>query len=105
MKKLGVDCTFSFMPRWRDLLDAVQDLLILQALVEALLAEAGLPGDAPSAAAAASLHHPFSLLLEQGLDHREVFVRPGAARQHEAGGGQRSSGNSRKMKRTLPVSM
>src|ERR1700731_2374160 len=63
--------------------DAVLDLVIRQAGLEALLGEAGLLGDRHQGLERL-LHHPFPLLLEQGVDDREVFVVAGAARQHVA---------------------
>src|SRR5262249_32691550 len=69
------------------LLDAVEHLLVLQALVEGLLADPGLLADGlewrqwP-------LHHPVALLLEQRLDQREVALLAAAARQHGGRGRQ-----------------
>src|SRR5712692_9983982 len=70
------------------LLDAVEHLLIRQALVEALLGEAGLLGD-PQQRLQRLLGHPLLLLGKERLDQREKFVLAGATRQHGAGGGQR----------------
>src|ERR1700722_1569661 len=70
------------------LLDAVEHLLIRQAVVEGLLGKAELLGDIAQRLDR-FLHHPFALLGEQRLDDRHEFVLAGAARQHEAGRGER----------------
>src|SRR5262249_40306620 len=67
------------------LFDAVENLLVLQALVELRLTEASLLADRHQGLQR-PLHRPGALLLEQGLDHREIALLAAAARQHEGGG-------------------
>src|SRR5689334_12061336 len=64
--------------------DSLGEVLVLQALVEAVLADAGELGDLGKLGAGV-LAGPDFLLLEQHVDHREVFFRRGAAGQHEGG--------------------
>ena len=69
--------------------DLVEQRLVLQAIVDLLLAEAGLLAD-PGQRFRGVLHHPVALLPEQHVDDREIFrgiVLGDAARQHRAGGG------------------
>src|SRR5262245_29824551 len=63
------------------LFDAVENLLILEAFVEACLGEAGLLADGQQWRKR-PLHCPGALLLEQCLDHREIAVLAAAAGQH-----------------------
>src|SRR5438034_1313102 len=70
------------------LLEIAEQLLIREALVEALLGESGLLGDGEHGLQR-FLHHPVLLLREEGLDQREEFVLAGAARQHGGGGRER----------------
>src|SRR5262249_59837181 len=60
------------------LFDAVEDLLVLEALVEARLGEAGLLADGQQWPQR-PLHRPGALLLEQRLDHGEIAVLAAAA--------------------------
>src|SRR5205807_8049334 len=65
-------------------LDARKHALIRQALVEALLGETRLSGDAQHRLQR-FLHHPVLLLREQGLNHREILILAGATREHGPG--------------------
>src|SRR6266700_6608638 len=98
----GIDAELLRCPRTH-VLDAIEELLILQALVEALLAQPSLLGDGKERLQR-PLHHPIPLLGKQRLDHRVVALRRRlrdlrigrsradglgrAARQHEACGGK-----------------
>src|SRR5262245_7223310 len=67
--------------------DPLGEILVLEAFVEAVLADAGELGDLAELGAR-FLARPHLLLLEQHVEHREVFFRRGAARQHEGGKGE-----------------
>src|SRR6516165_1322309 len=74
-----------------DLLDAVEELLIRQALVEVAFGNAELLGDILQGRQR-FLDHPLRLFGEQRLDHRHVFVLAAAPCQHESGGCERIKG-------------
>ena len=90
MKKVGVEFTFStslaiFLVGG----DLVEQRLVLQAVLDLLLAQAGLLAD-PRQRLRGVLHHPVVLLPEQEVDDGEIFRRVvlgDAARQHRAGRG------------------
>src|SRR6516162_4412638 len=68
--------------------DLVEQRLVLQALFDLLLGQAGLLAD-PRQALGGVLHHPVVLRLEQEVGHSEIFVGIAvgdAARQHRARG-------------------
>src|SRR5712691_1635020 len=69
----GIDAELLRCPR-AHVLDAIEELLILQALVEALLAQPSLLGDGKERLQR-PLHHPILLLRKQRLDHRVVALR------------------------------
>ena len=87
MKKVGVELTFStsageFLVGG----DLVEQRLILQAVLDRLLAEPGLLAD-PRQGLGGVLRHPVVLLPEQHVDDGEIFagiVLGDAARQHRA---------------------
>src|SRR5215475_1619310 len=54
-------------------LDAVEDLLVFQTFIKACLAQAGLLADGHERLQG-PLDRPCALLLEQGLDHREIAL-------------------------------
>ena len=69
--------------------DLVEQRLVLQALLDRLLAETGLLAD-PDQRFSGVFQHPVVLLLEQHVDHGEIFacvVLGDAARQHRASRG------------------
>src|SRR5262245_17711423 len=70
------------------LFDVVEQLLIRQALLKALLGEARLLGELLERRQRL-LHRPALLLAGQPLYHGEKLSLAGAARQHRAGGGER----------------
>ena len=89
MKKVGVELTLNLLAaRVRDFLDAIEHLLIRQAVVEALLGEAGLLGDRKHRLERL-LHHPVLLLRESVSISGKYLSLAGAARQHGGGGGER----------------
>ena len=105
-EQVGVDSTlYSLLPRSRIADDVVVELLIRQALLEALLREAGLLGDLLQHRERLA-HRPFVLAVRTARRSAPWPFSPPAQRASmEAATASSSSGNSRKMKRTLPVSM
>ena len=80
MKKVGRGLDVELLRRPRaDRFDALEHLLILEALVEALLGKARLLGDRQQRLQR-PLHHPVPLLGEQRFDHREIFRGIGGRR-------------------------
>src|SRR5690349_12919920 len=72
--------------------DTVEDLLIRQACLKALVGEApGLLGDRLEGLDRLP-HRPRVLLLKQRLDHGEILVLAGTARQHEGASRDRIEG-------------
>ena len=106
MKKVGVEFDLELVGgAVAHPFDAVEHLLIRQAGLEALLGEAGLLGDVEQRPERL-FHRPLAAACSNSRSTIGKYLSLAAQRASmKAPAASGSSGNSRKMKRTLPVSM